>query len=102
MLVGIVVNNAIVFIDYTIQQKNKGVKVYDALLESGRVRLRPILMSSMTTVFGMIPVVFSTGKGSETWVSLGLTLAGGLTVSMVITLIIVPVIYSLFEDKAVS
>lgn len=99
MLVGIAVNNAIVFIDYTIQQKNRGVKIYDALLESGRVRLRPILMTSMAAIFGMLPLVLSRGKGSETWASLGITVIGGLTVSMLITLVIVPVIYSLFEEK---
>ena len=98
MLVGIVVNNAIVFIDYTIRQKNRGVKIYDALIESGRVRLRPILMTSLTTVFGMLPLALSRGKGSETWSSLGITVIGGLTVSMFITLIIIPVVYSLFED----
>ncbi|MBI5572942.1 MAG: efflux RND transporter permease subunit [Elusimicrobia bacterium] len=102
MLVGIVVNNAIVFIDYTIRQKNRGVKIYDALLESGRVRLRPILMTSLTTIFGMLPLALSRGKGSETWASLGITVIGGLTVSMFITLIIIPVVYSLFEDKTAN
>lgn len=99
MLVGIVVNNAIVFIDYTIVQKNQGVKIYDAIVESGRVRLRPILMTSLTTIFGMLPLAISRGKGSETWVPLGITVIGGLIVSMFITLIIVPVVYSLFEDR---
>ena len=99
MLVGIVVNNAIVFIDYTIQQKNQGVKIYDAIIESGRVRLRPILMTSLTTIFGMLPLALSRGKGSETWSSLGITVIGGLTVSMFITLIIIPVVYSLFEER---
>lgn len=99
MLVGIVVNNAIVFIDYTIQQKNHGVKIYDAIIESGRVRLRPILMTSLTTIFGMLPLAISRGKGSETWVPLGITVIGGLIVSMFITLVLVPVVYSLFEDR---
>ncbi|PIU83333.1 MAG: AcrB/AcrD/AcrF family protein [Elusimicrobia bacterium CG06_land_8_20_14_3_00_38_11] len=99
MLVGIVVKNAIVFIDYTIQQRNKQIPVYEALLESGRVRLRPILMTSLTTVFGMLPLALSRGTGSETWNSLGVTVIFGLTVSMFITLIIIPVVYSLFEEK---
>ncbi|MFH1368954.1 MAG: efflux RND transporter permease subunit [Elusimicrobiota bacterium] len=100
MLVGIVVKNAIVFIDYTIQLREKGVPVYDALLESGRVRLRPILMTSMTTMLGMLPLALSRGSGSESWNSLGVTIISGLSVSMFITLLIVPVIYSLFEDKS--
>ncbi|MFH0947893.1 MAG: efflux RND transporter permease subunit [Elusimicrobiota bacterium] len=99
MLVGIVVKNAIVFIDYTIQQRNKQIPVYDALLESGRVRLRPILMTSLTTIFGMLPLALSRGSGSETWNSLGVTVIFGLAVSMLITLVIIPVVYSLFEEK---
>ncbi|MFH1540401.1 MAG: efflux RND transporter permease subunit [Elusimicrobiota bacterium] len=81
------------------RQKNQGVKIYDALIESGRVRLRPILMTSLTTIFGMVPLAISRGKGSETWNSLGITVIGGLTVSMFITLVLIPVIYSLFEEK---
>ncbi|OGS43083.1 MAG: hypothetical protein A2539_09345 [Elusimicrobia bacterium RIFOXYD2_FULL_34_15] len=99
MLVGIVVNNAIVFIDYTIQQKNKGVVIHTALLESGRVRIRPILMTSMTTILGMLPLALSRGQGSESWTPLAVTIIGGLIVSMFITLLIVPVIYSLFEER---
>jgi len=99
MLVGIVVNNAIVFLDYTIQQKNQGAKIYNALIESGRVRLRPILMTSVTTIFGMLPLALSRGKGSESWTPLAVTVIGGLIVSMFITLVLIPVVYSLFEDK---
>ncbi|HAM38911.1 MAG TPA: hypothetical protein DCP53_05920 [Elusimicrobia bacterium] len=99
MLIGIVVNNAIVFLDYTIQQRNKGVNVYNALIESGSIRLRPIMMTSITTVFGMLPLALSRGKGSESWTPLAVTVIGGLMVSMFVTLIIIPVIYSLFEEK---
>ena len=99
MLVGIVVNNAIVFLDYTIQQKNQGVKIYNALIESGRVRLRPILMTSVTTIFGMLPLALSRGKGSEGWTPLAVTVIGGLIVSMFITLVLIPVVYSLFEER---
>ncbi|HLD29967.1 MAG TPA: efflux RND transporter permease subunit, partial [bacterium] len=100
MLIGIVVNNAIVFIDYTIKQRAKGVSVREALLEAGRVRMRPILMTSLTTIFGMLPLALSRGEGSEGWTPLAVTVIGGLTVSMLITLVIIPVIYSLMEDRS--
>ncbi|OGS34251.1 MAG: hypothetical protein A2293_13790 [Elusimicrobia bacterium RIFOXYB2_FULL_49_7] len=99
MLVGIVVNNAIVFIDYTIHLRHKNMPVKDALMEAARVRLRPILMTTLTTIGGMLPLVLSRGQGSETWRPLAVAVIGGLTVSTLVTLVLVPVLYDLFEDK---
>lgn len=100
MLVGIVVNNAIVYIDYTTRlraEKKLGVK--EALMEAARVRLRPILMTTVTTIFGMLPLALSSGQGSETWRPLATAVIGGLTVSTLITLVLVPVLYDIFEER---
>lgn len=94
MLLGVVVNNGIVLVDYTNLLRARDYKITDAILEAGRSRLRPVLMTSLTTILAMIPMVFSRSIGSELWVPLGITLIGGLLVSMIITLILVPCIYA--------
>ncbi|MEK7449737.1 MAG: efflux RND transporter permease subunit, partial [Planctomycetota bacterium] len=91
LLIGVAVNNAIILIDYINILRGRGVKMMEAIKQSGMRRLRPILMTSLTTIFGLIPMAFSRGEGSETWRPLGLTILSGLTVSMVITLVLVPV-----------
>lgn len=98
MLIGIVVKNGIVLIDYTVLCRERGQTVIDAVATAGQSRLRPILMTTATTVLGMIPLAIGKGEGAELWNSLGMTVAFGLTFSTIITLFIVPVIYSLFAD----
>jgi len=99
MLVGVVVNNAIVYLDYVLMMRQKGMDLRRALLEAARVRLRPILMTTTTTLLGMLPMALSRGEGSESWRPLAVAVLGGLTISTLITLVIVPVMYSIFEER---
>jgi HAE1 family hydrophobic/amphiphilic exporter-1 len=98
-LVGVVVNNGIVLVDYTNTLRARGLALRDACLEAGRNRLRPILMTSLTTILGMTPIAFFGGVGTDTIRPIGKTFVGGLTVSAVITLFVIPVIYSIFNAK---
>jgi len=95
MLMGIVVKNAIVLVDYTKQLRAQGMTLNEAVVKGGRTRLRPVLMTSLTTIFGMVPLALSRGEGSEIWNALGITVIGGLLVSGLVTLILVPLMYSL-------
>ena len=99
MLMGIVVNNAIVLVDYVNLLRARGLELKEAIKEAGKSRLRPVLMTTLTTIGGTIPMALSRGEGSEMWNELGITLIGGLSVSTLITLIIVPTIYYLFERR---
>lgn len=99
MLLGIVVNNGIVLVDYTNLLRARGLKFSDAIAKAGRHRLRPVMMTAMTTIIGMVPMAVSTGPGSEIWKPLGITVIGGLTVSTVITLVLIPCIYSVFHFR---
>ena len=99
MLVGIVVNNAIVLVDYINLLRARGLKLRESLLEAGERRLRPVLMTTLTTFFGMLPMAISQDQGAELWRPLAISVMGGLLVSTIVTLVIVPVIYSLFEEK---
>ena len=99
MLVGIVVNNAIVLISYVNILRARGLSVKEAVAEGCGSRLRPVLMTTLTTVFGLLPLAFSKGEGSEEWVTLSITVIGGLLFSTVITLIFVPTLYSIFEER---
>ncbi len=95
LLVGIVVKNGIVLVDYINLMRDRGIELNEAIALSGRSRLRPVLMTTATTILGMLPMALSVGEGSEMWTPMGITVIGGLTVSTVITLIIVPVLYAL-------
>ena len=95
LLVGIVVKNGIVLVDYIDLMRDRGIELNEAIALSGRSRLRPVLMTTATTILGMLPMALSVGEGSEMWTPMGITVIGGLTVSTVITLIIVPVLYAL-------
>lgn len=95
MLMGIVVKNAIVLVDYTKQLRAQGMTLNEAVVMGGRTRLRPVLMTSLTTIFGMVPLALSRGEGSEIWNALSITVIGGLSVSGLVTLILVPLMYSL-------
>ncbi|MDD3804058.1 MAG: efflux RND transporter permease subunit [bacterium] len=99
MLVGIVVNNAIVLIDYINQLRTRGISLCDAVPLAGNRRLRPVMMTTLTTVFGLLPLALSASEGSEMWRPLGIVVIGGLLMSTLVTLVIVPVIYSIVEAK---
>lgn len=100
MLVGIVVGNAIVLIEYTNQlRKEQGMGVYEALLKAGPTRLTPILMTTLTTVLGLFPFALGIGEGAETHAPMATVVVGGLTIATLLTLIVIPVLYSLFERK---
>ncbi|WP_411954054.1 efflux RND transporter permease subunit [Alkalibacillus sp. S2W] len=98
MLAGIVVNNAIVLVDYINILREKGVERFEAILEAGANRLRPILMTTLTTVLGMIPLSIGLGQGAEAQQPLAVVIIFGLTVSMLFTLLLIPVVYTLFDD----
>ncbi len=98
-LVGIVVNNGIVLVDYTNTLRQRGLAVRDACLEAGRSRLRPILMTSLTTILGMVPIAFFPGAGADTIQPIGKTMVGGLAVASFMTLIVTPVMYSLLNSR---
>ena len=102
MLVGIVVKNGIVLIDYTILCRERGMSIITAVVTAGKSRLRPVLMTTMTTVLGMIPMAIDKSEGSEMWNAMGMTVAWGLSISTLITLIIVPVVYSVFAGNGVK
>jgi len=99
LLVGIVVKNAIVLVDYTNITRARGIELREAIVSSGRNRLRPVLMTTATTLLGLIPLAISTGDGSEIWKPLGISTIGGLLFSTLITLILVPVLYSIAETR---
>lgn len=99
ILIGIVVNNGIVLIDYTNLMRERGMNVIEASTTAARSRLRPILMTTLTTVIGMLPLAFGTGEGAEMWHALGMSVAFGLTISTIVTLILIPTIYCVFASR---
>ncbi len=98
VLVGIVVNNGIILVDYANMLRKRGYELDRGVLAAGRTRLRPILMTVLTTILGLVPMAFSRGSGAELNRGLGLTVIGGLTLSTLFTLFLVPVLYHLFES----
>ena len=100
MLVGIAVNNGIVLVDYMNQLRERGYELYDAVEESGAARMRPVLMTASTTIFGMVPLALELGSGSELWSPLARAVIGGLTSTTLLTLFVVPVLYIIFERLA--
>jgi hydrophobic/amphiphilic exporter-1 (mainly G- bacteria), HAE1 family len=100
MLIGIVVKNGILLVDYTTQLRGKGMPRDEAILLASPTRLRPILMTSCAAVLGMLPLALGLGKGSETQQPLAIAVVGGLTTSTMLTLFIVPIVYTLFDDLA--
>ncbi|MFA5848725.1 MAG: efflux RND transporter permease subunit [Bacteroidales bacterium] len=97
MLVGIVVKNGIVLIDYINLNKERGATVRKSVIKGGKSRLRPVLMTTLTTILGMIPMAMGIGEGSEIWQPMGISIIGGLTISTVLTLIVIPTIYTSFH-----
>lgn len=102
MLVGIVVKNGIVMVDYINLNRERGMGVIRAVVTGGKSRLRPVLMTSLTAILGMLPLAISTGEGSEMWKPMAITVIGGLTVSTVLTLVVVPTIYTLFAANGIK
>jgi HAE1 family hydrophobic/amphiphilic exporter-1 len=97
MLAGIAVNNGIVMVDYINQLKQRGVEKKEAILQACSVRLRPVLITALTTIMGMVPMAISTSAGSEMRAPMAVTVIGGLAATTVLTLFVVPIIYSLFD-----
>ncbi len=99
LLVGIVVKNGIVLVDYINLMRDRGYQLNDAIALSGESRLRPVLMTAVIAIIGMLPMALSTAEGSEMWIPLGIVVIGGLIFATVVTLIIVPVLYALMSRR---
>jgi len=99
VLAGIVVNNAIVLVDYINKKKEEGLKTYDAIVEAVKDRTRPILMTATTTILGLIPLAIGIGEGSEMNQPMGIAVIGGLISSTFLTLFIIPIVYSMFDKE---
>jgi HAE1 family hydrophobic/amphiphilic exporter-1 len=97
ILVGIVDNDAVVKVDFIVQCRRRGMSVRDSILEAGRVRLRPIIMTTVTTILGLLPMALGIGQGSELRAPMAITVIGGLTVATALTLVVVPVVYQTME-----
>lgn len=102
MLAGIVVNNAIVLIDRINQLRQEGVAMYDAIMDAGSTRLRPVLMTTLTTVLGLLPMALGTGEGSEIRAPMAITVIAGLSLATLLTLVFIPVLYSLQQRQLLS
>lgn len=102
LLLGIVVKNGIVLIDYTRLCRERGQGVIKAVVTAGRSRLRPILMTTLTTILGMVPLALGRGEGSEIWRPLGISVIGGLTLSTLLTLVLIPVVYCTFAGSQIK
>lgn len=102
MLIGIVVKNGIVLVDYINLNRERGMSIQSSVVSGGKSRLRPVLMTTLTTVLGMVPMALGIGEGSELWQPMGIVIVGGLTVSTLVTLILIPTIYSSFAARQVN
>ncbi len=100
LLVGIAVKNGIVLVDYINLMRERGYELNEAIALSGASRLRPVLMTAFTTILGMVPMAISASEGSEMWRPMGIVVIGGLTVSTIVTLIVVPVLYGIINKKS--
>ena len=96
MLIGIVVKNGIVLIDYISLNRERGLSIRRSVVDGGMSRLRPVLMTTLTTILGMVPMAVGTGQGAELWRPMGVAVIGGLTFSTLLTLLLVPSLYCLF------
>ncbi len=101
MLIGIVVKNGIVLIDYIGLNRERGLSIKRSVVSGGRSRLRPVVMTSLTTILGMVPMACGTGQGAEMWRPMGTAVIGGLTFSTILTLLFVPALYCVFAGRGV-
>jgi HAE1 family hydrophobic/amphiphilic exporter-1 len=99
LLIGIVVKNGIVLVDYINLMRDRGMPLDEAITHAGKMRLRPVIMTAMTTILAMLPLALSKGEGSEIWSPMGITLIGGLVLSTIVTLILIPVVYGIVSRK---
>jgi len=97
MLAGIVVNNAIILVDCINSRIKEGMPRREAIIEGGKIRLRPIMMTTTTTILGLLPLALGLGEGAELRMPMGITVIGGLLFSTLLTLILVPIVYDIFE-----
>jgi hydrophobic/amphiphilic exporter-1 (mainly G- bacteria), HAE1 family len=102
MLAGIVVNNAIVLVDFINQLRAAGMEKFAAIREAGEIRLRPILMTTLTTVLGLLPMAVGLGEGAEVRAPMALVVIGGLLTSTLLTLVVIPVVYSLVDIRTAT
>jgi multidrug efflux pump subunit AcrB len=99
MMAGIVVSNGILLVDYTNRLRGRGMDLLEAVILGGRTRLRPILMTTLCTVLGLIPMAIGLGEGSESNAPMAIAVIGGLLISTVLTLIFIPTLYTIFETR---
>ncbi|NLT04504.1 MAG: efflux RND transporter permease subunit [Bacteroidales bacterium] len=99
MLVGIVVKNGVVLVDFINLMRDRGLELNEAIAVAGKSRLRPVIMTALTSILGMLPMAMGIGEGSETWAPLGVTIVGGLSVSTMVTMILIPVLYAVFARR---
>lgn len=102
MLIGIVVKNGIVLIDYISLNRERGMSIRRAVINGGESRLRPVVMTTLTTILGMVPMAVGTGQGAEMWRPMGTAVIGGLTFSTILTLLFVPVLYCVFASQGIK
>ncbi|MDE6295787.1 MAG: efflux RND transporter permease subunit [Muribaculaceae bacterium] len=102
MLIGIVVKNGIVLIDYITLNRERGMSIRRAVIDGGRSRLRPVVMTTLTTILGMVPMAVGSGQGAEMWRPMGTAVIGGLTFSTILTLLFVPVLYCVFAGRGIK
>jgi HAE1 family hydrophobic/amphiphilic exporter-1 len=98
MLMGLVMKNGILLVDYTNQLRARGMPLYEAVLEAGPTRMRPVLMTAVSTIFGMLPLAYGAGDGAEWRAPMGIVAIGGLVTSTLLTLLVVPVVYTLLDE----
>src|SRR5947208_14445767 len=101
-LVGLVGKNAILLVDYANTLRARGRNRHDALVEAGPTRLRPIMMTTLALILGMLPVALAIGRGSEFRETIGITIIGGITLSTLLTLLVIPCSYTIFDDASIG
>jgi multidrug efflux pump subunit AcrB len=99
MMAGIVVSNGILLVDYTNRLRGRGLELQEAVIKAGRTRLRPILMTTLCTILGLIPMAVGLGEGSESNAPMAIAVIGGLSVSTLLTLVFIPTLYTIFEER---
>jgi len=102
MLIGLVAKNGILIVEFANQLQVSGEKAFDAAFEAATLRFRPILMTSISTILGAVPIAFASGAGAETRNSMGIVVVGGLAISTVLTLFVIPILYTLMDHLCVK